>query len=138
VAVDGQHGCCCGRCDPALPAYLDRWSTARTTRQIAGHRRILARFNQARREMELGEILTSTFRAEMAGTLRASALALADVACAWSDHPDFCREWADFCELDSVAPTLRQLTELVQQEARDVAARANVPLDLIAWGAARS
>jgi hypothetical protein len=126
--VDGQHGCCCGRCTPALPVYLDRWCTARTAREIAGHRRILARFNRARQEThEMGPLMWAQFRADLAGGLRASALALADVACTWSDHPDFQAEWAHFCALDENAPTLKDFTDVVEGAVREVAALTGVP-----------
>jgi hypothetical protein len=96
--VDGKHGCCCGRCAPGLARYLDRWCNARVFREVAAHRRILARYNAA------AERYAAERKDDLLAERRMAALALADVAGVWAEHPHFQAQWAHFAALDEDAP----------------------------------
>lgn len=79
---------------PSAAAYVTSHSPARGDREIAAHRRTLARFNRELAREPIG----------LPHARRACALAVADIACIWAGHPDFKMSWAHFAALDEDAP----------------------------------
>jgi hypothetical protein len=137
INVEAGWGCCCGRCDPKLTAYVANWCPARVGREIAAHRRILSRFRRAHTELTHADLFHEGFRGELLAASKASALALADVAGTWSEHPDFRPEWRDFAALDREAPNQWQAVHAPSYAKawasviRQLAEDTGMPTDLV-------
>lgn len=81
---------------PSVSAYVTSHSPARGDREIAAHRRTLARFNR--------ELQADPYGDAGRHARRACALAVADIACIWAGHRDFQMVWAHFAALEQDAP----------------------------------